>query len=107
MRGFLRQACKASEAKMKRAAAMELIAGEWYVMAMYNGKPCKFQMVPVDEILELRTALVEHVPAKVLAQTEYLVFIGRQLLKKTISKKRLWQQMKESNRLMRRIIKKH
>ena len=77
MRGFLRQACKASEAKMKRAAAMELIAGEWYVMAMYNGKPCKFQMVPVDEILELRTALVEHVPAKVLAQTDKILGVYR------------------------------
>ena len=77
VRGFLRQACKASEAKMKRAAAMELIAGEWYVMAMYNGKPCKFQMVPVDEILELRTALVEHVPAKVLAQTDKILGVYR------------------------------
>ena len=73
VRGYLRQACKASEAKMKRTAAMELIAGEWYVMAMYNGKPCKFQMVPVDEILELRKALVEHVPTKVLTQIDKIL----------------------------------
>lgn len=77
VRGFLRQACKSSEAKMKRIAAMELIAGEWYVMAMYNGKPCKFQMVPVDELLELRTALAEHVHAKVLFQVDKMLGVYR------------------------------
>lgn len=51
VRGFLRQACKASEARMKREAAKELIAGEWYVIAEYNGKPCRFQMFPVEELL--------------------------------------------------------
>lgn len=51
VRGFLRQACKASEARMKREAAKELIAGEWFVIAEYNGKPCRFQMFPVEELL--------------------------------------------------------
>ena len=38
VRGFLRQVCKASEVRMKREAAKELIAGEWYVVAEYNNK---------------------------------------------------------------------
>ena len=57
VRGFLRQACKASEARMKREAAKELIAGEWYVIAEYNGKPCRFQMFPVEELLQFEKLL--------------------------------------------------
>ena len=57
IRGFLRQAIKASEARMKRETARELIAGDWCVIAEYNGKPCKFQMVPVNELVKFRYAL--------------------------------------------------
>ena len=57
VRGFLRQACKASEARARREAAKELIAGEWYVIAEYDGKPCRFQMLPMTELLAFRKAL--------------------------------------------------
>ena len=60
IRGFLRQTCKASEARMKREAARELIAGDWYVVAEYNGKPCRFQMMPIDELEKFRTTLLEN-----------------------------------------------
>lgn len=73
VRGFLRQVCKGSEARMKRVAAMELISGEWYVLAKYKGQLCKFQMVPVNELLEFRSALLEHSPEKVLFQLEKML----------------------------------
>lgn len=57
IRGFLRQACKASEARIKREAARELISGEWYVAAEYNGRTCRFQMLPVEELLSFRDAI--------------------------------------------------
>lgn len=51
MRGMMKQAMKASEAHIKKEAALELIAGEWYVEAEYDGEMTRFRMVP-DSILE-------------------------------------------------------
>lgn len=50
IRGLLKQAKKASEAHIKREAAIELISGEWYVEAVYRGEPCRFQMMPINEM---------------------------------------------------------
>ncbi len=58
--GMVMQAQMASEAHIKREAAMELISGDWYVEAMYGNKICKFQMVPVTELEEFYKALSEH-----------------------------------------------
>lgn len=57
VRGFLRQAAKPSQARIKRETVRELISGEWYVEAEYNGKMCRFQMLPVDELIAFREAL--------------------------------------------------
>ena len=57
VRGFLLQALNSSEAKLKREAVKELICGEWIVEAEYDGKTCRFQMVPVDEIVAFKVAL--------------------------------------------------
>lgn len=73
IRGFLRQACEASEARMKREAARELIAGDWYVVAEYNGKLCRFQMMPVNELLKFRKALSEYKYGDAMVQLEQLL----------------------------------
>lgn len=57
VRGFLLQAIKSSEARIKREAVKELICGEWYVEAEYGGKVCRFQMMPVDELIAFKEAL--------------------------------------------------
>ena len=57
VRGFLRQAAKPSQARIKRETVRELISGEWYVEAEYNGKMCRFQMLPVDELIAFKEAL--------------------------------------------------
>ena len=43
---FLEQFAEASEFKMKLDLARELIEGKWYIVADYNGKKTKFQLVP-------------------------------------------------------------
>ena len=73
VRGFLRQACKASEARMKREAAKEMIAGEWYVIAQYNGKACRFQMFPVEELLTFEKYLREGLTQKAILQLDKLL----------------------------------
>lgn len=73
IRGFLRQACDPSEARMKREAARELIAGDWYVVAEYNGKPCRFQMMPVNELLKFRKALLERKYGEATLELEKLL----------------------------------
>lgn len=73
VRGFLRQACKASEARIKREAAKELIAGEWYVIARYNGKPCRFQMMPVEELVLFENALREDLYPKAVFELDKLL----------------------------------
>lgn len=78
LRGFLRQAAKASEAKMKREAVRELIAGEWYVVAEYGGKPCRFQMLPVDELIHFRNALVKNLSSEAAATLEKMLITIRE-----------------------------
>ena len=51
---FLSQFADASEFRMKLNLARELIEGKWYITADYNGRKTKFQLVPIDEINELR-----------------------------------------------------
>jgi len=51
---FLSQFADASEFRMKLDLARELIEGKWYITADYNGRKMKFQLVPIDEINELR-----------------------------------------------------
>lgn len=73
VRGFLRQACKASEARMKREAAKELIAGEWFVIAEYNGKPCRFQMFPVEELIYFEKLLRKGLYLKAVVEIDKLL----------------------------------
>lgn len=47
---FLKSGMSQSEIRMKREVAREFIAGEWYIEAEYNGKKCRFQMVPMEEL---------------------------------------------------------
>ena len=54
---FLNQFANPSEFRMKLNLARELIEGKWYITADYNGKETKFQLVPIDEINELRNAV--------------------------------------------------
>lgn len=77
VRGFLRQAIKASEARMKRETARELIAGDWCVIAEYNGKPCKFQMVPVNELVKFRYALEKSAHGIAAVQLEKMLAVVR------------------------------
>lgn len=58
-KNFLMLVCKTSEIRMKRQAAVELIAGDWYVTAKYNGKDCHFQMVPMEELEKFRKYLLD------------------------------------------------
>lgn len=77
VRGFLRQSVKASEARMKRETARELIAGDWCVVAEYNGKPCKFQMVPVNELIMFRHALEKNAYGIAAVELEKMLAIVR------------------------------
>ena len=54
---FLSQFADASEYRMKLNLARELIEGKWYITADYNGRKTKFQLVPIEEINELRKAV--------------------------------------------------
>ena len=47
---FLKSGISQSEIRMKREVAREFIAGEWNVVAEYNGQRCHFQMVPMEEL---------------------------------------------------------
>ena len=58
-KNFLMLVGKTSEIRMKRQAAVELIAGDWYVTANYNGKECHFQMVPMEELEKFRKYLLD------------------------------------------------
>ena len=49
-RSFLKAGMSQSEIRMKREVAREFIAGEWTVVAEYNGQRCRFQMVPMEEL---------------------------------------------------------
>ncbi len=52
--GFLNQFAKASEFKIKRDFARELIEGKWYILGDYKGHKTKFQLVPIEEFNEYR-----------------------------------------------------
>lgn len=54
---MLRQFSKASQVRLKQDFAKELIAGNWYIVADYNGHETKFQLVPLEEFNELRKAM--------------------------------------------------
>lgn len=54
---MLRQFVKASQVRLKLDFAKELIDGEWYIAADYNGQKTKFQLVPLEEFNELRKAM--------------------------------------------------
>ena len=77
VRAFLLQALKSSEARIKREAVKELICGEWYVEAEYGGKMCKFQMMPVDELVAFKEALERLQLDEAIKRAENLVGIER------------------------------
>lgn len=57
VRDLIRQCSKASEWAMKKRLAEELIAGEWFITANYCGSETKFQLVPIEELNEIRSLL--------------------------------------------------
>lgn len=57
VRELIRQCSKASEWAMKKRLAEELISGEWFITADYGGHETKFQLVPVEELNEIRALL--------------------------------------------------
>lgn len=73
IRGLLKQAKKASEAHIKRDAAMELISGEWYVEANYRGESCQFQMMPVNEMKAFMELLKNHQTNEAVAKLEQML----------------------------------
>lgn len=77
IRGFIRQAVKPTEARIKRETVRELICGEWYVEAEYNGQKCEFQMLPVSELEAFRTALEASAYESALAHLDKLIDIER------------------------------
>ena len=54
---YISQAHKGTEYNLKKELAEELIRGEWYVQAEINGRKQKFQMVPLEQLQELKNRL--------------------------------------------------
>lgn len=54
---MLRQFVKPSLVRAKLDFAKEMLAGNWYIVADYNGHKTRFQLVPVEELNEIRKAL--------------------------------------------------
>lgn len=77
VRGYLRQAAKPSEARIMRKTVRELISGEWYVEAEYNGEKCKFQMLPVGELEAFKKALLDSQFAEALVKLQKLIATER------------------------------
>ena len=73
MRALMQQAKMASEAHIKREAAVELISGDWYVEANYRGKMCRFQMMPVNEMQQFKKFLMKHQSLEAIATLELLL----------------------------------
>lgn len=73
IRGFMRQAMKPAEARIKRETVRELICGEWYVEAEYNGQKCKFQMLPVTELEAFKEALESRAYESAIAHLDKLI----------------------------------
>ena len=78
IRGFMRQAMKPAEARIKRETVRELICGEWYVEAEYNGQKCKFQMLPVTELEAFKDALESRAYESAIAHLDKLIAIERE-----------------------------
>lgn len=57
---FVSQTHKALDYNLKLELSKELIKGEWYISADVNGTMQKFQLVPIDSILEIKNRL-EHI----------------------------------------------
>lgn len=57
VKNMLRQFAKPSEYNQMKRFAKELLEGKWYITADYRGKETVFQLVPVDEINEIREIL--------------------------------------------------
>lgn len=57
VKNMLRQFAKPSEYHQMKRFARELLEGKWYITADYRGKETVFQLVPVDEINEIREIL--------------------------------------------------
>lgn len=77
VRAFLMQALKSSEARIKREAVKELICGEWYVEAEYGGKLCRFQMMPVDELVAFKEALENLQHDEAIRRAQNLIGVER------------------------------
>jgi len=60
IRGMMMQAMKASEAHIKKEAALELIAGEWYVEAEYDGQITRFRMVPDSTLEKIKNTSLQY-----------------------------------------------
>lgn len=73
IRALMQQAKKASEAHIKREAAVELISGDWYVEANYRGEMCRFQMMPVNEMVRFKKLLLKHQSLEAIATLELLL----------------------------------
>ncbi len=87
MRGMLQQVREASEVHIKREAAIELLKGDWYVEAEYMGKPCKFAMMPVDELHEFVQLLKNHDSKNAADLLENLLAENRNVIGESQSEK--------------------
>ncbi len=50
-----------------------MISGEWYVEAVYRGEPCRFQMMPVNEMHIFLELLKNHRTDEALVSLEQLL----------------------------------
>jgi len=99
VRGFLLQALKSSEARMKREAVRELICGEWYVEAEYGGKICRFQMMPVDELVAFKEALENLQMDEAIRRAHNLVEVERvAVFEDNDAAKKMYVERKKSQR---------
>lgn len=57
VRDFFRQAQKASEVKIKKEFAQELVDGDYYITASVDGEVQKFAIVPEEDILRIKKIL--------------------------------------------------
>lgn len=57
---YVSQVHKATEYNLKQELANELICGEWYITSDINGSSQRYQLVPIEMILEVKERL-EHI----------------------------------------------
>lgn len=79
LRGMMKQAMKASEAHIKKEAALELIAGEWYVEAEYDGTMTRFVMVPESELLKIKNTSLQYHGEKLVETIDCLMLENKGL----------------------------